>query len=645
MIHFFRSIINSKIGMVITFAFLVLIALAFAGSDITGTGAFGGVTGSSNAVTVGKEGIGTGEVSRSATNAVNSMRQQNPGMTMAGFVDEGGLDKVVDDMAGRRAIALFADKHGLAVSKRLIDSEILQIDAFKGPDGNFSQDVFRQVLGNQGLNEAGVRDDFHRGLLAQQALVPVTFGATVPSQVAKPYASLLLERRSGQIGFLPSEAFAAGVKPTDKAIADFYRDNARRYTLPERRIIRYATFDNKAVPAVAPPTEAEIAAEYKSRAAEFSASEKRSFTQLVVPTKAAADALLTKIRGGASLDQAAKDVGLATSQQALATKKDIAASIGPKVADAAFATASGQTAAPAQSPLGWHVIRVDGIDKANARTLDQVRGLLTAQLTEKKQVQAFADLAARIEEQVDGGASLDEIAKDMKLTITSTPALLANGKAPAQPAFALPAELQQMLGAAFAMEEENEPQLGSIAEGMRYAIYDVSDIEPAAPAPLAKIKDRVTADLIRAQGSTKAKAAADKVVAAFAKGADLVAALSGLKMQLPAPETVNRSRAELTANNQRVAPPLALMFSMAEKSAKRLDAGNDLGWFIVVLNDIIPGVVADDDPVLAQVRGDLKQVFAAEYEQQFRRAIEAEVPVKRNEDAIRKLGNQLAGRS
>ena len=55
MLQFFRSFFSSKVGVAVTLAFVALIALSFAGSDISGGGGFGAFSSGNKVATVGKE--------------------------------------------------------------------------------------------------------------------------------------------------------------------------------------------------------------------------------------------------------------------------------------------------------------------------------------------------------------------------------------------------------------------------------------------------------------------------------------------------------------------------------------------------------------------------------------------------------------
>ena len=165
MLLFFRKMFTSKVGGIIALAFLGLIAIAFASGDVANVGSFGGVAGGDRVATVGKERISTSSLSQAATAAVERLKQQDPRLSMQSFIAGDGLEKVLDEMIGRAAVAGFGRKHGMVAGDRLVDSEIAQIPAFMGPDGKFSAEAFKTVVAQQGVSEAMVREDLAQGLI------------------------------------------------------------------------------------------------------------------------------------------------------------------------------------------------------------------------------------------------------------------------------------------------------------------------------------------------------------------------------------------------------------------------------------------------------------------------------------------------
>ena len=646
MLQFFRKSIHSKLGAVFALVVLVLIALAFASGDVANNGGFGGVAGGDRVATVGKDRISTSDLSQAASSALEKAKGDNPRLSMRAFLVSGGLEQVLDQMIDRTAIAVFGKKHGIIASDRLIDSEITKISAFRGPDGSFSEEAFHQAMKQRGISEKLVREDLEQGLIARQVVLPASFGAVVPREVAKRYATLLTEKRRGAIALLPSPLFAPGKAPGDAELADYYKAHKDNFIRPERRVIRFASFGEDALKSIPAPTEAEIAARYNADKTQYAALETRSMTQLIVPTEAAAKAVVAEVSGGKTLEAAAKGKGLATARLEKLGKQALSLQTSPAVANAAYATGKGALAAPAKSPLGWHVLRIDGIETRPGRALEQVRGEIVEQLAAQKKRAALTDLVARIEEEFDEGGNLADAAKQLGLAPQQTAQLTADGAVYGKPGEKAPDILARVLQTAFSMEGENEPQIAEVEPGKTFLIFDVTDIATSAPAPLAEIREDVITAYMLDKGAASAKGAAAKVQAEVRKGSTLAAAVASLKKPLPPPQAVDMNREQLMRIQQatrQVPPPLALLFNMAEGSVKLLPAPRNQGWFVVLLQDIEPGKVIDGDPLPGIVQRDLASITGQEYTDALRQAIRAEVGVQRNSAAIKVVRTQLGG--
>lgn len=644
MLALIRSLIKSRFGAAFALVFLGLIALSFAGADISGSN-LGGTGTADRAVTVGSEQIAATDVQRSLTNALENARQDNPTITMKSFIEQGAMDQVIESMIDRAALLEWGRQSavGMGVSDRLIDSEIAKMPAFQGADGKFSQETYKALLGQKGISDALLRDDVAKGLMARQVLIPAGVGASMPLSVAQRYVAVLTETREGAVQLIPSAAFAPKTAPSDAEIAAFYKANGARYQRPERRTIRYAIFDAASVKSVPAPSEAEVANRYKLNAATYAPVELRAYTQVIVPTEAAAKALAAEIGGGKSIEAAAAAKGLSASKIAATTRAKLETEASSAVAAAVFAAARGQLAQPAKGALGWHVIRLDSVTQNPGKSLDQARAEITATLSAEKRKAALADLSAKFDEAFGSGTGLADVAKEAGLTLIATDPLQADGTVPGRTDIKPNADVMPLLQAAFGMEREGQPQVAELKAGERYVIFDVSQITPAAPPPLAEVKDKVLADLDTQRGYGAAKAATEKLLAALAKKIPLAEAMKTLGVALPAPQPVTMPRQQLNAMAPKIPATLQLMFEMAQGTAKKLDVPNKGGFVVVTLSKITPGVVKADDPLVARARTELGQITGREYVDQLRTAVREAVGVKRNDAAIAALRTQLSG--
>jgi peptidyl-prolyl cis-trans isomerase D len=441
------------------------------------------------------------------------------------------------------------------------------------------------------------------------------------------YATLLREHRSGAIGLLPAMAFAPKALPSEAELQAFYAKNRNRFIRPERRVIRYAAFSEAVLKTVPAPTEPEIAARYAAGKAQYAEQETRRITQLIVPTEAAAKAIAAEVGQGKRLEAVASAKGLVAASLGAVTKESLARQSTQAVADAAFAASAGSIATPARSPLGWHIMHIDGIDKRAARSLEQV----------------LNDLSARIEDEFSNGGNIADAVKELGLTLAETPVLTADGQIYGQPGKTAPPLLAKIIPTAFAMEREGQPQLAEIDPGKAFVLFDVTTITPSAAAPLADIRGDVAASLAQERGALAAKAAGEKVVALTRKGTDLAAAIASLSIAVPPVQRIDMGREQLNAAKQQVPPPLLMLFSMARGTTKMLPAPDNRGWFIVSLKDIVPGKVDPADPMLQAAQGELGQLAGREYSQQLVAAIRSELGVKRDDAAITALRNRLIG--
>ncbi|WP_447724959.1 SurA N-terminal domain-containing protein [Sphingomonas koreensis] len=654
MLTFLRRALFSTVGKIIALLLLVVIAVAFALGDITNLGGGGGNPSGGALVEIGKRKVTERELQERLKDALDRARQQQPALDMTQFVAMGGFDQVLDDVVNRLVLEEYASEHGMAVSKAAIDGEIAGAPGFADPvTGKFSQRAFDQFLAQQRLTADQVRADIRQGTLARWVAGPtvgVVRGATyVPTQLALPYASQLLERRKGSVGYIPVSAIAAGAAPTDAELTAFYNRNRARYTLPERRVIRYAVVRPDQFAESAKATEAEIAAAYKQDAAKYAASTKRTLAQVIVADQNAANALAAKIKGGATIAAAAQGAGLQPSTVADAQKESFARASSPQIADAAFAAAQGGVVGPLRSPLGWHIVRVEKIEQVPGKTLDQVRGEIATAVTQRKEVEALTNLRTQIDTAIVGNATFDEAVADAKLKAEVSQPVFGDGRTQQAAEAATPTPpdpaMVQIAQAAFAMEINDDAQLVPLGQDGSFALVKPDRVIAAAPRPLAEIREAVVAGFIRDRQLQATRKAAMAVLAEVNKGTPIADAMKKTGLALPPLQPLDAVRGQLAQSGMQVPPPVRLMFTIAAKKAKMTEAPNGGGYWVVWLDEIQPGDAAANKELVAQTRNGLSQVVGAEYLEQFVAAARKSVGVKRDDAAIARLKAQLGGQS
>lgn len=642
MLSVFRSFIRSKFGALFAILFLGVIAAAFILGDLT-SGQFGNSLGGGGTAASAKgHKLSQGEFQDRVQRVFENARRSNPGLQIADFFAQGGAAQVYDQLVASLTLRAFADDQGVHISKRLVDAQIAQIPAFQDAAGNFSQENFRQLLIRERLTEQALRDDISREILQRQLLAPIGLGARPSETLVLPYASLLLEARQGTVAAIPAVAFLDEKSPTDAQLADYYRKNSARFTIPEQRRIRYAVVDAARFAQASQPSEAEIAGYYNQNKAAYAAKQNRSIEQLVLPTQAGAKAIADQVKAGKTLAVAAQGAGLAVSTAADQSREALTASASKAVADAAFAARQGELVGPVRGSLGWLLLRVTAINETPARPLAAVRGEIVETLRAQKEKQLLADFTGKLEDQIADGGTFEEVVKDNGLTLATSPALLSTGKQVRDQAYVVPADIQPLIAPVFAMSAGDDAQLVPITPDKRYALVAPGEIIAAAPPPLAEVKQLVLAQYKLNAGNQKAKALAEQIQAKVAKGAKLADAIAQAGVKLPAPQVLGGRRADIMRGEQRPPAEVAILFSMAANTVKTLPIGQDRGYFVVQLNKIERGDAKGQPQLLAQVRDQLGEVIGQEYGQQFERAVEKQLDVTRNANAVAQVRQALA---
>lgn len=643
MISSIRSLINSKFGAVIALLFVGMIAIAFALGDVTGSGSFGGLSGG-NVARVGDRNITLGELNDALDNRLRAERQNNPTLDMANFVEGGGLDSTLEQLINRYALAEFGTRYGVAVSDRLIGSEIRKLPGAMGLDGKFSAEAFRAFAQQIGVSEQAIRDDITQNLFAQQIIPAAASGPAAPDSMVLPYASLVLEQRSGQVASIPSTAFFPPNPPSETVLAKYYNDNAAKFTIPEKRAISYAIFDKSIITARAKPSEADIAAYYKANAAKYAASQTRNISQVIVPTEAAAKSVVAQVTAGKSLAEVANGLGLAVTTMNNVAKANLAGTASPAIADAVFAAAKGTVAKPARGKLGWAVVRVDAINQVAAKSLAAASAEIETELTKTRGEEMLTEMTAEIEDSFADGSTITDMAKQNGLKVETSPKLLANGQNTANPGYKPIPEMQVILPAAFQLDTNGEAQLVELVPGEKFAMIAVADFDEAAPPPLADVRPIVQQQWALAEGAKAARAAAERIRKAVDGGQPLQTALSAANIQGAQIESIKGTRADLSRQGQQIAPPVAMMFAMKKGTAKTLQGGGNRGWYIVYLTDVVKGDARGNAEMLLARKQEISGLLQTEYGAQLIAAAAKDVGVTKNDDGIAELRARLTNR-
>lgn len=642
MITAIRRIIGSKLGAGIALLFIAIMGLAFAVTDVNNFMSGGGGVSGGNVARVGDREISVNDLRRRIDIAFDGARQQNPTLTREQFLQGDTLNRLLEGMIDVYALEQYGRSVGFSIDDLGVDSVIVNDPNFAGPTGSFSEDAFKAAIRETGYTETEARRLTEIQAVARQIGAPFGTPGRAPNGYTLPYASALLDTRIGQATVIPAVRYQPTGEPTPAQLETFYRSQRLRYTVPERRTLRYAVLDSTAVRTTPTVSDAEIAAEYRAQAEEFAASQSLSLSQVIAPDQATANRIATAARGGQSLATAAQAAGLAAAPVTATTQQGYAAGTNAAVARAVFAAREGALVGPLQVPLGYVVVSVDEVERRAAVSLAQATPQLRTRLLDRKRQEALVDVFNRVQDSLNNGASVQEVATQYGLTVRTTPPILADGRSPAQPTFQPDAMLGRLIEPGFAAGDGDPAQVITLQENASFALLEVTDIADAAPPALRQIRERVVSDWRLAQGARSARDRARAIVRAVDGGTPFAqaAAAQGVGSGV---QRLQAQRIQLLQQQRGVSPEIALLFSIAPGEARTLELPNNGGWMVITLTSIQRGNAAGNEQLLGQMAQEGTRQIGQEYSQLMIRVARQRIGVTIDDAAMATLRRELAG--
>lgn len=538
----------------------------------------------------------------------------------------GLLDQALDKLIDRAVFAGAVRDFGLIINDDMIRRHIQQERAFHNAAGQFDRNVFHQVLASHGLNESSYVSGLRRDLATNQLIGAVTAATPAPSNLIESLHRYREEGRIVDIIVVPADQSPTPPVPEDATLAEYYQANRDRFTAPELRSISYVALDAAAMAQDAAVPEERLKQEYESRIGDYTVRERRDVDQVVLRDEAAAQRVRALLEQGQSLTEAVTQLDDKPEVVKLGWVER--ADLIGELAEPAFALQAGQHSMPIKSPLGWHVLVVNGVEPGGVKPFEEVRDALRKALAEHQAAEEAYELAIRLEDVLATGATLDEAATQVGLKTTELPAIDANGFTPdGKPAPNLPAD-PRFLQAAFSTPEGQESQLLELPRNV-FAVVRVEKVTPPMVKPLEEVKADAIALWQEEQRMDAARKRAESIVERIKKGepTETVAAAEGLQV------TTTPVFTRLTHDSETGLPDAlkAQLFDLKVGAAGLAEANG--GYVVARLKEVRPAPELPAD-VRANLSTQLSQAIGGDILDQLATTLRARYDVEIRRDVL-----------
>ena len=393
----------------------ILLGLLFVGLIGFGTGNLSG-----NIKTIGK--IGETEITVNQyvralqAELRNTSQQFGQQLTFQQLQAFGIQQRVLARLVTDKLLESEASKLSISVDDETVRNNIISLNAFKGPDGNFNQDAYNYALENAGYTstefEEEIRAETARNILSQSILL----GNLTNKLQAQILASYLLEERSFNIQILTPEKVSLNVTdPSNEQLENFLKTNIDEYTVPESKSITYAVLQPQMLIDDVESNDTILRNLYDEQRQKYNKPEERTLERIAFLTMDEANSVMADLEKNLTdfdkliLDRNLSDedvlYGTFTREQLLEGKEQV------------FAGNTSEVVGPFETDLGPVIFRIGKIIPAKTTLFEEAKPDL-------ENAYKLSEAIKLIDEKIEGsqnllaaGGTLEELEKELGFSL------------------------------------------------------------------------------------------------------------------------------------------------------------------------------------------------------------------------------------
>jgi peptidyl-prolyl cis-trans isomerase D len=457
--------------------------------------------------------------------------------------------QVLNELVFQKELAIEAKQLGITVTDQERADRIRQLvpTAFVGGTFVGNDQYAAQVEAASGMGVQEFEDLVGQGLLEEKFRELVTDGMTVsPAEVQQEFRRRNDKIKISYVVFKP-EDLQSKIEASDADLSAYFEKNKGRYNVPERRIVQYAFLDLEQLRLHANISQDQIRAYYNDHIDRYKQPDRAHVAHILFKTVGKTDAeseeirkkaedVLKKAKSGANFGELAKQYSEDTSKDKGGDLDWIVrGQTVPEFEQAAFTSPIGSVSDLVKTQYGFHIVKVLDRQAARTQTMDEVFPQILGTLQEDQAQRAAEDLSGQISAEIrrSGRVSIDDLAKKFNLKLGLTPPLEANQPIP---------------------EVGNSPELAETVFRLRpgddsspihtdkgYVVISVKEDQPAHPAALSEVRDRVLADYRHEKATDLAKTRAEDLAKRAKSGEDLTKAAKALGMEAKTSDLFSRT--------------------------------------------------------------------------------------------------------
>ncbi|AHJ74992.1 peptidylprolyl isomerase [Kosakonia sacchari] len=312
-------------------------------------------------------------------NYMKSVRQQ----VLNRLIDEALLDQ-------------YAKNLGLGISDDQVKKAIFATQAFQA-NGKFDNNRFSAIVNQMGMSTDQYAQALRNQLTSQQLINAVAGTDFMLKGETDELAELVAQQRVVRQAVIDVNALAAKQTASDEEIASYYDQNKSRFISPEQFRVSYIKLDAASMQENV--TDEQIQAYYDQHQDQFTQPQRNRYSIIQTKTEDEAKAVLDELKKGADFAALAKaksaDIISARNGGDMGWLEDTTT---PEELKNAGLKEKGQLSGVIKSSVGYLVARLDDIQPAQVKPLNDVRDELAAKVKQEKALDAWYALQQKVSE-------------------------------------------------------------------------------------------------------------------------------------------------------------------------------------------------------------------------------------------------------
>ncbi|MCG8685546.1 MAG: SurA N-terminal domain-containing protein [Desulfobacterales bacterium] len=460
-----------------------------------------------------------GEYQDAYKNLIKRMQQQfgnalNDDLVKALNIKQQAINSLID----QKIMDMEADKLKILVSDSELQDALLSIKAFQR-NGAFDMDLYKRVLGQNGLNPETFEALQRRAIKNAKLQEMVLNGITVTDEEAKTWYTFNNTKMAIDYIKVDPGTFT-NVKPTEEEVNSKYKDNPDLYKSEPKRKALYIVFSPEDHKDEAAVTDEQALEYYEQNTARFTTAEQVEASHILIrvdadadeqttaKAKEEADAVYEKAAKGEDFAQLAKTYSQGpTGPNGGYLGRFEKSSMVKPFGDAAFAMKAGEVSKPVKTQFGWHVIKVTDKTPETVKSFEDAKVEIQDDLAAQELQNLAYYKAGEAFDSVIDGDDFEQVALIAKKKVIETPVFTELGDGLSD--LDNPA---QFASAAFELINDEISEVKQIGDKY-YLIKIVEKIEPVL-LPFedvqAQIVETLTAKLQKDAAQKAAKAMIEK---------------------------------------------------------------------------------------------------------------------------------------